>query len=89
MIECEAFLGGKKLVPQEKLTFRPAAYALIVNDRKVLLMTNRRTGNYALPGGGSDMGERLEDVLKREVKEETGIEIQKPRKGLLNLFCYF
>ena len=76
MIECEAFLGGKKLVPREKLIFRPAAYALIVNDRKILLMTNWRTGKYALPGGGSEVGERLDDALKREVKEEAGIEIR-------------
>lgn len=76
MVECDAFLGGKKLIAKEKLTFRPAAYAIILNDGKVLLLTNQRTDKYALPGGGSNLGERLEDTLKREVKEETGIEIQ-------------
>jgi 8-oxo-dGTP pyrophosphatase MutT (NUDIX family) len=75
MVECEAFLGGTKLVPQEKLSFRPAAYGIIVNDGKVLLVTNRNTGQYYLPGGGCEIGEKLEDVVRREVYEETGIEI--------------
>lgn len=74
-VECDAFLGGKKWVAREKLVFRPAAYAFIVNDGQVLLMTNRRTGKYSLPGGGSDVGELLVLALKREVKEEAGIEI--------------
>ena len=76
MIECEAFLGGSKLLPREKLKFRPAAYGIIVNDGKLLLLTNRRSGKLALPGGGSEPGERLEQTLRREVREETGIEIQ-------------
>ena len=32
MIECGAFLGGRKLLPSERLKFRPAAYGVIVND---------------------------------------------------------
>jgi mutator protein MutT len=76
LIECEAFLGGSKLLPPEKLKFRPAAYGIIVNNGKILLLTNRRTGKLALPGGGSEPGERLEQALQREVREETGIEIQ-------------
>lgn len=76
MIECEAFLGGSKLVPPEKLKFRPAAYGIIVNDGRLLLLTNWRTGKLALPGGGSEPGELLEQALRREVLEETGIEIQ-------------
>ena len=76
MIECEALLGGTKLVPPEKLKFRPAAYGIIVNDGKLLLLTNRRSGKLSLPGGGSEPGERLEQALQREVGEETGIEIK-------------
>lgn len=74
-VECDALLGGKKLIPREKLTFRPSAYAIIVNDGQILLLTNRQSGKYVLPGGGIELGERIEHALQREVKEETGLTI--------------
>jgi ADP-ribose pyrophosphatase YjhB (NUDIX family) len=76
MIEYEAFLGGTKLVPFDKLTFRPGAYGLIVKDGKVLVLTNRRTGKLSLPGGGVEIGEKLVDGLLRELREETGIAVR-------------
>lgn len=76
VIECHTLYGSTKLVPREKLILRPAAYAIIVNDGKVLLVKMRSTGKWCLPGGGIDAGERIEDALRREVREETGIEIR-------------
>jgi nucleoside triphosphatase len=33
-------------------------------------------GQWALPGGGLEPGERLEEALRREVREELGIELR-------------
>ena len=79
MIECISMCGDKKLVSKERLVFRPSVYAVVPNDGNVLLVNTRSTGKYFLPGGGIEIGERIEDALVREVKEETGIEIEIKR----------
>ncbi len=76
MVKCTTHYGKKKLIPREKLAFRPSAYAIIVNDGNVLLLNTTHTGTYSLPGGGIELGETVEDALKREVREETGIDIK-------------
>lgn len=76
MIACRTFYGEQKLVPKDKLILRPSAYALTLNQGQILLVRMRRAPGYALPGGGVDIGERIEDGLKREVREETGLEIR-------------
>jgi ADP-ribose pyrophosphatase YjhB (NUDIX family) len=55
------------------------ASGLIVQDGKVLLI---RRGNepykdhWSLPGGGVERGERIRDAVKREVLEETGLDVE-------------
>ena len=78
-VECIGLDGHPKLVPRDQLILRPAAYALIVQDGKLLLLKMRPTGKYHLPGGGIDVGEHLEEALKRETREETGVEIDAVR----------
>lgn len=75
MIECVTHYGKTKRVPKDKLTFRPSVYGIVVNNGKVLLLNTVHTGTYSLPGGGIEIGETIETALKREVLEETGIEI--------------
>ena len=56
---------------------RMAAYALVVRDDSVLLTRHSprgpRPGEWSLPGGGLDHGERPAGAVAREVAEETGL----------------
>jgi nucleoside triphosphatase len=71
---CTDINGKEYKVPVSKLTFRPSVYGLIIEDEKVLL--SKQWDGYDFPGGGVDLGETLEDAVKREVKEETGLEVK-------------
>ena len=52
------------------------ATALILDENERLLML-RRTDNgcWGVPGGAMEPGESLEDTVKRETREETGLMI--------------
>jgi mutator protein MutT len=75
-IECESIYGNTVLVPRDRLTFRPSVYAVITNEKNVLLVKTRSNGHYDFPGGGIEIGEPIETALKREVREETGLDIE-------------
>jgi len=78
-IECRSIYGGVRQIPREKLVFRPSVYGVIVHQGKILLLNSRSANLLALPGGGIDIGEPLEQALKREVREETGIDVKMAR----------
>jgi ADP-ribose pyrophosphatase YjhB (NUDIX family) len=56
-----------------------ATAAFIVNDNNELLVVRRAKepakGTLDLPGGFCDMGETVEDGMRREIKEETGLDV--------------
>ncbi|MBK1877715.1 NUDIX domain-containing protein [Pelagicoccus mobilis] len=56
-----------------------SAGALIFDDEGKLLVIERANapskGKYGIPGGFADYGERLEEVVVRETKEETNLDI--------------
>jgi len=52
----------------------PSANVIVVNDQgEILLIRRTDNNNWAVPGGGMDLGESIIDAAVRETEEETGI----------------
>lgn len=68
---------------------RNAARALILKNDKVLMLRKEHSNGtrYALPGGGQETGESLQESLQRECIEEIGSEVIV--KELLHVADYF
>ncbi|MEV8310036.1 NUDIX domain-containing protein [Streptomyces flavidovirens] len=54
-----------------------AASAVVTDDAGRILLQRRRDNDlWALPGGGMDMGDSLPGTAVREVREETGLDVE-------------
>jgi 8-oxo-dGTP pyrophosphatase MutT (NUDIX family) len=55
----------------------PAVTAVVQDDKgRVLLIHRTDNDRWALPGGGTELGETVAQTVVREVREETGIEVE-------------
>lgn len=62
------------------LLLLPSVGAVIFDDRKrVLLQQARDDGMWYVPGGAVDPGEEPADAIVREMKEETGLDVEPVR----------
>ena len=60
----------------------PGVAATVISDGKVLLVMRANEparGKWGLPGGVVELGERVDDAVIREVKEETGLNVRPIR----------
>ncbi|MFA6307402.1 MAG: NUDIX domain-containing protein [Patescibacteria group bacterium] len=89
-IRCKNNFGEFVNVDKEKFFFRPSAYAIIIKNQEILTLTNKSNNKLWFPGGGIEIGEKIEDGLKREVKEETDLSIKIGKMVLFkeNFFYY-
>lgn len=59
-----------------------AADCVILNEKNEVLLIKKThplfKDSWAIPGGHVDYGERVEDAVAREVKEEVNLEIKNP-----------
>lgn len=62
------------------------AAAIIVNpEGQILLQSRADKENWGLPGGCQELGERFQDTIIREVKEETNLDVKEEDLELIDI----
>lgn len=67
-----------RIVRMTQPKFTISAAAVILNDRSEVLLLNhvlRPYSGWGLPGGFIEHGEQPDDAIRREIREETGLEL--------------
>ena len=70
------------LVRSTQSSFTVSAAAIILNQKKEILLLNhvlRPFSGWGIPGGFIENGEQADAAIRREIREEVGIEISKLR----------
>ncbi len=52
----------------------------VLPDGRIVLIQRRDNGKWALPGGMVDWGEDVSTTVRRELEEETGLEVSEIRR---------
>ena len=84
-VDCQAYLTGRQLdfpvrVSREKSPHYTVTAAVIRENDKVMIAQRAEDallgGMWEFPGGKQEIGESLENCLKREINEELGVKIK-------------
>jgi ADP-ribose pyrophosphatase YjhB (NUDIX family) len=72
----EGVINASYLLSKEYVTPKVDIRAVVFNQRdEILLVKERADGLWSLPGGWADVGYSPKEIARKEVKEETGLEV--------------
>lgn len=82
--------GSRRVHYPHRVQMRRAGYALVVNDRKEILLFKRRGGNrpgkWRLPGGEAGQGQKRRDAASQKTMQSTGIKFYPERLYYTNRY---
>lgn len=62
---------------------------VVASDGDILLVRSKKwQGRYSIPGGKVELGETREQAVKREIKEETGLDVSEVKFVLVQESIY-
>lgn len=74
------------VIKHKFVLLQDGAAAIIVNqDGKILLQSRADRDKWGVPGGCQELGERFEDTIIREIKEETNLDVKEEDLELLTI----
>ena len=53
-----------------------AGVGIVINDKEEVLMVKTHNQGWVFPGGQVEVGENVIDAVKREIMEETGVDVE-------------
>ncbi|MFD4209516.1 NUDIX domain-containing protein [Micromonospora tulbaghiae] len=76
-----SYVARLRAVIGHELIQMPSVSVVVVDDRaRILLVRHAEDGNgWAVPGGAVDIGESPAQAAVREIREEIGVQISRPR----------
>lgn len=87
---CRDINDNVHIINQSELIQRSSVYAVIRNENGILLVLDQTSEKrWDLPGGGIEKGENIFHALKREIKEETGLQVVGLPKKICEFIEYF
>lgn len=72
-----SYLGELRRLVGHRPLLSAGATVIVAKDGKLLLNLRSDTKTWGIPGGALELGERLEETARRELKEETGLSAEK------------
>ncbi|MBS4200901.1 NUDIX hydrolase [Bacillus sp. FJAT-49732] len=67
----------RSMVGHEKVIMVVAGAFVFDEENRVLMQKRSDNGQWGFPGGFMELGESVQDTAKREVYEETGLQLEK------------
>ncbi len=75
----DSYLGKLRAKVGDMTVFAIAARAIVLDaSDRILFIQRRDNEQWAMPAGSIELGETITECLIREVREETGLEVQSP-----------